>query len=139
MRQTVFLIAGPSGSGKTTLTQALIQRVPGLTKVMTVTTRLQRVGEVSGVDYIFVTSAEFYAMEDSGELIECDHAFNESYGVPRAVRDIEGDVAINLTVSGVASLNEQFPRAINIFIMPSSFEVAADRGRRGTFPTNSLE
>ena len=37
MSRTGILIAGPSGSGKTTLTQALVQRMPLLTKGITVT------------------------------------------------------------------------------------------------------
>ncbi|WP_169747186.1 hypothetical protein [Edaphobacter aggregans] len=59
MSRTVFLIAGPSGSGKTTLTQALVQRMPLLTKGITVTTRVPRRGELSGKDYHFVTPTDF--------------------------------------------------------------------------------
>ena len=83
MAGTIFLIAGPSGSGKTTLTQELVHCVPGLTKAVTVTTRQPRPGEISGVDYHFVSTKRFREMRQGGELIESDCAYNEHYGVPR--------------------------------------------------------
>jgi ribose 1,5-bisphosphokinase PhnN len=99
MSRTVFLIAGPSGSGKTTLTQALVQRIPRLTKGITVTTRAPRPGEVSGKDYHFVTPEQFAKMEREGELLETDHAYNESYGVPFSAVEVVGDVALTHFIS----------------------------------------
>ena len=85
MSGTVLLIAGPSGSGKTTLTRALVNRVPFLTRAITVTTRLPRPGEVSGEDYHFVSPERFVEMNQSGALIECAETYTESYGIPRTV------------------------------------------------------
>ena len=80
MSGIVLLIAGPSGSGKTTLTRGLVNRVPFLTKAITVTTRLPRPGEVSGEDYHFVSPERFAEMNRAGALIECA----ETYKIGRA-------------------------------------------------------
>ncbi len=127
MSRTVFLIAGPSGSGKTTLTQALVQRMPLLTKGITVTTRAPRRGELSGRDYHFVTSTDFAPMERDGELFETDHAFNESYGVPHSVLEVEGDVALIVTVAGALTLKRLLPNTMTLFILQACAGVAAAR------------
>ncbi len=127
MAGTIFLIVGPSGSGKTTLTQELVRRVPGLTKAVTVTTRQPRLGEISGVDYHFVSTEYFREMKQGGELIESDYAYNEHYGVPRAVLDLAGDIAIVITVDGALTLRCQRTNARSIFILPTCPEAAAAR------------
>ena len=81
MSGTVLLIAGPSGSGKTSLTRALVNRVPFLTRAITVTTRLPRPGEVSGEDYHFVSPERFAALKRSDALVECAETYTESYGI----------------------------------------------------------
>ena len=127
MAGTIFLIAGPSGSGKTTLTQALVRRITGLTKAITVTTRQMRPGEVTGIDYHFVSTEEFREMQQGGELIESDFIYNEYYGVPRAVLDLAGDIAIVITVDGALTLRRQRTNAKSIFILPASLESASAR------------
>jgi guanylate kinase len=121
------LIAGPSGSGKTTLTQTLAQRVPQLTKGVTVTTRTPRIGEVSGKDYHFVTPEHFARMEHEGKLLETDHAYNESYGVPSSALEVVGDVALIVTVAGALSLKRLLPYTMTLFIVPDSAGTAAGR------------
>ena len=124
---TIFLIAGPSGSGKTTLTQELVRRVPGLTKAVTVTTRQPRPGEISGVDYHFVSTEHFREMQQSGELIESDFAYNEHYGVPRTTLDMAGDIAIIITVDGALTLRRQVANTLGLFILPTCPEAASVR------------
>ena len=127
MAGTIFLIAGPSGSGKTTLTQELVRRVTGLTKAITVTTRQMRPGEVSWIDYHFVSPEQFHEMQQSGELIESDFAYNEHYGVPRTALDMGCDMVIVITVDGALTLRCREPNTLSVFIMPASLEAASVR------------
>ena len=127
MARNFFLIAGPSGSGKTTLTQELVRRLPELTKAVTVTTRDPRPGEIPGVDYRFVTVERFSEMQQGGELIESDYAYNESYGLPRDVLDIVGDVAIIITINGALTLRRLMANTISIFVMPDCLGTATSR------------
>jgi guanylate kinase len=127
LSRTVFLIIGPSGSGKTSLTQSLVERVPDLTKGITATTRAPRPGEISGKDYHFVTPHKFSLMQQVGAFLETDHAYNESYGVPRSALDVEGDVALIVTVPGALSLKRILPFTMTLFVMPASAGTAAGR------------
>lgn len=127
MSGTVLLIAGPSGSGKTTLTRALVNRVPFLTRAITVTTRLPRPGEVSGEDYHFVSPEGFAEMNRAGALIECAETYTESYGIPRTVLAGTCDRALILTGSGALALRQRLPNSISIFIQPASAAAAAAR------------
>jgi len=127
MSGTVLLVAGPSGSGKTTLTRALVNRVPFLTRAITVTTRLPRPGEVSGEDYHFVSPKQFAGMNRAGALIECAETYTESYGIPRTVLAGLCDRALILTGGGALALRQRLSNSISIFIQPASAAVAAAR------------
>lgn len=87
----------------------------------------RRSGEISGVDYDFVSTERFKEMEQSGELIESDYAYHEHYGVPRTVLDIAGDIAIVITVRGALALRQQIANTMSIFILPPCAEAAAAR------------
>jgi guanylate kinase len=109
------------------LTQSLVERVPQLTKGITATTRVPRPGEVSGKDYHFVTPLQFRELQREGAFLETDSAYNESYGVPRSVLDVEGDVALIVTVPGALSLQRIIPYTMSLFVMPASAGTAASR------------
>jgi guanylate kinase len=67
----VFLVlAGPAGSGKTTLCERMVREVPEFSRVVTATTRPPRPGEVDGIHYHFLTSAQFDTKVAAGEFLE---------------------------------------------------------------------
>ncbi|XP_072305132.1 membrane-associated guanylate kinase, WW and PDZ domain-containing protein 3 isoform X3 [Eucyclogobius newberryi] len=49
------------------------------------TTRQPRVGEISGIDYNFVSVEEFFSLEESGALLESGKFKGNYYGTPRPV------------------------------------------------------
>ncbi|KAF7695012.1 membrane-associated guanylate kinase, WW and PDZ domain-containing protein 2 isoform X2 [Silurus meridionalis] len=49
------------------------------------TTRQPRVGEISGVDYNFVSVEEFFSLEESGALLESGKFKGNYYGTPRPI------------------------------------------------------
>lgn len=99
----VLVVSGPSGVGKDAAIRALHAARPGLRFVVTATSRERRPGEVDGVDYSFVSKAEFEGMVSRGELLEHAVVYGEYKGIPRkaveaaleaARRDAEREVAI---------------------------------------------
>lgn len=70
-------LTGPSASGKTYLLNELVRREL-ITRVVSITTRKPRAGEVHGVEYYFVTIDEYTQLETSGELVE-SISFNDTY------------------------------------------------------------
>jgi guanylate kinase len=62
----LFIISGPSGAGKGTLVREVARRMPDMWVSVSATTRTPRPGERDGVDYFFLTPAEFDGRVRSG-------------------------------------------------------------------------
>ena len=80
----VFVITGPSGVGKGTLIRTLRERVPELELSVSATTRPPRPGEEDGVDYHFLSDAEFERRVQAGEFVEHATYSGRRYGTLRA-------------------------------------------------------
>jgi len=66
----LLVITGPSGVGKGTLVEQLLERVTGIKKSVSVTTRGKRGNEKEGKDYFFRSVEEFKAMEKDHKFME---------------------------------------------------------------------
>lgn len=124
----VVVISAPSGAGKTTVLSAVRELEPDLFYSVSVTTRSPRPGEVSGVDYIFVSKEEFQRMIEEEELLEWAKVFGgEYYGTLKApvlnALAKGKDVIMDLDIQGKESLEKFFGAdLISIFLLPPSFE-----------------
>ena len=58
-RGRLFILSGPSGVGKGTLRERALKDVEGLIYSISCTTRSPRPGERDGVEYRFVSEADF--------------------------------------------------------------------------------
>lgn len=140
----LVVISGPSGVGKdTTLTRVREMGYP-FHFVVTATTRPQRPGEVHGRDYYFVSTEEFTAMIEQGELLEHALVYGEYKGVPKAqVRQAlasSKDAIMRLDVQGAATVRKLVPDAVLIFLVASSEEELERRLRaRKTESPKGLE
>ena len=75
----MLVISGASASGKTEVAHIIAKKY-GLTRVITVTTREKRVGEVDGVDYFFVTKEQFLELLHNDKLVEYAEYNGNYYG-----------------------------------------------------------
>jgi len=112
--------------------------------VVTITTRQMRNGERDGVDYHFLSEAEFRQMERRGELLESAQVYGNWYGVPRP--QIEQalnqgkDVLLKVDIQGADTIKHQFPQAVLVFLAPSSLKELRQRlARRQTESGANLE
>lgn len=130
---SVFIISAPSGSGKSTLVHRLLQAVPGLTFSISYTTRPPRPSETNGVDYIFISRAEFEARLAHGEFLEYAEVFGNYYGTNRNTFEKaahEGqDLVLDIDVQGARQLKVAIPEAISVFVLPPSRKVLEHRLR----------
>ncbi len=69
-RGVLLVLSGTSGAGKGTLGAQLRSTEPQLHWSVSWTTRPPRVGERDGVDYRFVSRAEFERVRDDGGFLE---------------------------------------------------------------------
>ncbi len=133
----LVVISGPSGVGKSTVVHAVLEREPGLRFSVSATTRAPRQGEQDGVDYHFVTRAEFEKLRGRGGLIEHAEVFGELYGTPvaqlEAARQAGQMLLLEIDVQGGMQICRKFPAALEILIVPPSLEALRERlAGRGT-------
>mgnify|MGYP005846524473 CR=1 FL=1 len=126
MQGLLLVVSGPSGVGKGTICAALLRRLPDLHLSISATTRSPRPGERNGVEYFFVSEAEFARMLAAGELLEWAEVHGARYGTPRRpvldALDRGEDVLLEIDVQGGLQVKKSFPDAVLIFILPPSME-----------------
>ena len=127
----VFVITGPSGVGKGTLIRGLRERLPELALSVSATTRAPRPGEQEGIDYHFLTPAEFECKVAAGEFVEHAAYSGNRYGTLRAEleRHLANDVPVvlEIEVQGARQVRQAMPEAIQVFIAPPSDEALRAR------------
>ncbi len=127
----LIVISGPSGVGKDAVISEMKTRGLPFFYVVTLTTRAKRQGERNGIDYHFVSEAEFQRLIQNEELIEWAKVYGNYYGVPK--KDVEEalsqgkDVILKVDVQGAATIKRILPDAVFIFLLPPSIAELANR------------
>lgn len=118
----LVVISGPSGVGKTTITRAVERAIPGAVFSVSATTRARTDADVEGVDYTFLTDAEFDRRVAAGEFLEHAVYNTKKYGTLRA--PVEANlrrgrlVILEIDVQGAKSVKRQMPDAFALFVLP---------------------
>ncbi len=122
----LIVISGPSGVGKDSVVTQMRQRQSSFHFVITATSRPPRLDEVHGMDYFFVSEAEFQEMIRQDELLEHAMVYGQYKGIPKQqVRDALNsgkDVIMRLDVQGAATVKRMAPETILIFLAAASEE-----------------
>lgn len=128
---SMLIIAAPSGGGKTSLVRSVIEKLDKIELSISYTTRPKRPGEQNGVDYFFVTEAEFLAMINSKSFIEHAVVFNHHYGTAfhQVMSRMQAgiDIILEIDWQGARQIKEIFKTAKSIFIVPPSLRVLKQR------------
>jgi len=143
-RGTLLGLAGTSGAGKGTVGARLRTAVPGLGWSVSWTTRARRPGEVEGLDYHYVTRAEFEALRDAGGFLEWFEVYGDLKGTPRqfVVDTLAAghDVLLELDVHGALAVREAIPDALLVFVRaPSAEEQRRRNEARGADDPEAVE
>ena len=134
----LFILSAPSGAGKTTLLKKVMKEVGKLAFSVSHTTRLPRAGETDGVDYHFVSVAEFKAMREQNLFLEWAEVHGNFYGTsrPAVLAQLKQgfDIILDIDVQGAAIIaaDTSVP-AVSVFVAPPSLDELEKRLRgRGT-------
>ena len=132
-RPLLVVLSGPSGVGKDSMLDELERRGHRFHRVVTCTTRPPREGERNGVDYHFVTDAEFDRLIVANGLLEHAVVYGRRYGVPKQqildAMDSGLDVYVRTDVQGAATIKRLMPEAVLVFVAPSSLAEIESRIR----------
>lgn len=143
-RPRLVVVSGPGGVGKGTVVRELLRRHPDLAVSVSATTRQPRPGEVDGVDYHYLTPAQFDDLVAKGAFLEWAEFAGNRYGTPwtsveKAMAAGE-TVVLEIEVQGAAQVRQRFDDALLLFIVPPSREVLLERLRqRGTDDDERIE
>jgi guanylate kinase len=133
-RGMLVVISAPSGTGKTTVADRLVAAGDDVVRSRSFTSRPARTGEIDGVDYNFVSRAEFEAMVARGEFLEWADVFGNLYGTGRrpteALIAAGQDVLLVIDVQGARQVRSAIRELVSIFVLPPSFGALEARLRR---------
>ncbi len=133
MEGKAIIFSAPSGAGKTTIVHSLLDRIPSLRFSISATTRQQRPSEIHGRDYYFLTLEDFQSKNESGELLEWEEVYEDTfYGTLKSeVQRIWNDgnhVIFDVDVKGGKRLKEIFGKnALSIFVKVKGEDVLRER------------
>ncbi|TCJ13535.1 guanylate kinase [Flaviaesturariibacter flavus] len=143
----IIILTAPSGAGKTSITRYLLNKYPDrLAFSISAATRPPRGNEKDGVDYHFMSVAEFQDRIHKNEFMEWEMVYEgKYYGTLKSeMRRIwnEGKTPVlDIDVKGAIHIQQQYPENIlSLFIEPPSIEELQRRlTGRGTESPESLQ
>jgi guanylate kinase len=135
----LVIISAPSGAGKTTIVRHLLDSGLNLSFSVSATTRQLRGNEKDGVDYFFISVAEFRKRIENNEFVEWEEVYKDLlYGTLKSelerIWKAGKNVLFDVDVEGGITLKKKFgTKAIAIFVMPPSVTELENRlVKRGT-------
>jgi len=141
----ILILSGPSGCGKSTLLKEVYKDIDDYYFSISTTTRAPRVGEINGVDYLFVTKEEFESDIANGDFLEYAKVHDNYYGtslkpINKALE--EGKLVIfDIDVQGHEIVRTKLNSIVtSVFITTPSLEVLETRlNSRNTDSTEIIE
>lgn len=129
----IIAVSAPSGGGKTTIVKQILKKFPEIIFSVSATTRPKRESEKNGVEYYFITEAEFKQKINNDEFVEWEKFYDYYYGTFKSVveENVKNgkSVLLEVDVKGAISLKRIYPEAHLIYITPPSFEELVKRLR----------
>ena len=130
----LFVVSGPSGTGKDTVVAALLKKHPEIQHTVSATTRAPREGEKDGINYHFMSVADFEDHLAHDQIVEHTKYCENYYGTLRS--EIEGRMALGIPVilvievEGAGNIKKMYPGATTIFVLPPDMEELERRLKR---------
>jgi len=131
----LIIFTAPSGAGKTTIVKHLLKVRENLAFSISACTRQQRYGEVNGLDYYFLSTAEFKKKVAAGAFVEYEEVYeNQFYGTLKSEVDrltaLGKNVIFDIDVRGAVNIKKYYgDKALTVFVAPPSPEILFERLR----------
>lgn len=141
----LIIITAPSGAGKTSITKYLMNAFPKLAFSISAATRAPRGIEKNGVDYHFMSIADFKLKIQNNEFAEWEMVYDgKYYGTLKSelerIWKADKIPVLDIDVKGAIHVQQQYPdTSLSLFIQtPSVAELKKRLEIRGTETTESL-
>jgi guanylate kinase len=127
------VLSSPSGGGKSTIARHLLEARDDVTYSVSATTRRMRAGEENGRHYHFLERPEFERRVAAGEFVEWAEYGGNLYGTLQAEVDkgfaAGRHVVLDIEVMGARQVRQRCPDSVQVFVLPPSAAVLAQRLR----------
>ena len=142
----VIILTAPSGAGKTSIAAYLLKQMPQLSFSVSATTRAPRGNEKQGVEYHFISLAQFEGHIYQNDFLEYEMVYEGVYyGTLQSeltrIWNLGKIPVLDIDVKGAIRVQKQIgANCLSIFIMPPSIEILKERlENRNTETAESLE
>ena len=129
-RGKLIVLSGPGGVGKSTIA-AHIRKQKTFWVSVSSTTRKPRTTEKHGVEYYFLSDADFDKEFNENHFLEWAHFAGARYGTPREPVEkalASGkNVLLEIEIEGAKQVKIHAPEAILVFLEPPSWEELVSR------------
>jgi len=129
-RGKLIVLSGPGGVGKSTIA-AHIRKQKTFWVSVSSTTRKPRTTEKNGVEYYFLSDADFDKEINENHFLEWAHFAGARYGTPREPVEkalASGkNVLLEIEIEGAKQVKIHAPEAILVFLEPPSWEELVSR------------
>ena len=129
----LLVISGPAGTGKGTVVSNILARSDDFALSVSATTRAPRYNEVDGVQYHFLTRAQFEQKIEDGQMLEYAEYVGNYYGTPRErvmeMLETGTNVILEIEVVGAMKIKKLLPDAVTVLLLPPSFATLEERLR----------
>ena len=139
MQGKVIIFSAPSGAGKSTVVGHLLSLHPEFEFSISATSREPRGSEQNGVEYYFLSAAEFRRRIENDEFVEYEEVYHDRfYGTLKSEVEriwAKGNVIVfDVDVKGGVNLKKIFgSAALSVLILPPDRQTLEQRLRgRGT-------
>jgi len=143
--EKIIIITAPSGAGKTSITRHLMKHFPQLAFSVSAATRQPRGNEKNGLDYHFITEADFQQKIQNNEFVEWEMVYEGKYygtlkNELQLIWSLGHIPVLDIDVKGAIHVQQQYPKiTLSLFIEPPSVDVLKKRlMSRGTETAESL-
>jgi len=125
-KNKIIIISSPSGAGKTTLCKLLLKKMRNINLSISYTSRNQRLNEINGKDYFFVTKEKFNSLKNKNYFIETAINFGNHYGSPyKSLKNHKrNQILFDIDWKGARKIRRKVDKSdiIDFFILPPSIK-----------------
>jgi guanylate kinase len=143
-KNKIIIISSPSGAGKTTLCKLLLKKMPNINLSVSYTSRNQRLNEINGKDYFFVSKKKFNLLKNKNYFIETAINFGNYYGSPyKNIKTLKkNQILFDIDWKGARKIRKKVDKndIIDFFILPPSIKELKKRlVKRGRDKKNDID
>lgn len=145
-QNNIIIITAPSGAGKTSITRFLLNKYTNLAFSISAATRQPRGEEKNGIDYYFISPADFQQKIENNEFVEWEMVYEgKYYGTLKSelqrIWDAGKTPILDIDVKGAIHVEQQYKKStLSIFIEPPTIDELKTRlAARGTETQESID